>query len=265
MINEDKFLRKIEDFLIIEHDQGKKLQTFHRIENSDLYFHDLNIGVQLDAYKDIILREETAFELGGKDKSSFKFVYALKTSQEGKNDFKLINDYDFFLLGPEVDEISLSQVDFGIFILLFLQQDDIKEKLHLRNLNFISNSIEGFNIRSVPRRFWCKIHSQLLEKEFSFEILANAIHYLYLEKFDEIVHSTKIIIINSYPDSIEKFSHILSELKQEEKKKWSSKIKEWKENVGCDYDWSCEICPYRDQCDKIKVLLDTRQKYINDY
>ncbi|MFX0010981.1 MAG: hypothetical protein ACFE9R_11750, partial [Candidatus Hermodarchaeota archaeon] len=127
-------------------------------------------------------------------------------------------------------------------------------------LNFLSNGIEGFSIRTIPRRFWCRVSSSALQKGFSFELLGNAIIQLYFQKFKELVKSVEVIFINSYPDSIDRFIVLSSEIFAEIREKWKKKIDEWRKRIDCEYDWGCEICPYQEQCYDIKQILAFREE-----
>ena len=123
------------------------------------------INIKLDNYKEIILQEETKLELGGINRKSFSLVYALS-----KPIFKkLLNDKLITLIGPEIKDISESSIDFGMIILIGGKNITEKDQDAFKRFNFISNGIEGFLIRSVPRRFWCRISSAIIEKKFSFQ------------------------------------------------------------------------------------------------
>ena len=135
-----------------------------------------------------------------------------------------------------------------------------KEKDELKRLNFISNGIEGFSIRTIPRRFWCRISKPALQKGFSFEFLGNAIINLYKRKFKGLVKSVEVVFINSYPISIEQFIALSSDIFSKNKEKWKKKIEEWRKRIDCDYDWGCEICPYREECYNVKQVLVSREE-----
>jgi len=246
-------LKELRNFFIKEKNAGKKLRIFQPQSDISNYFKKFNINVDLDNNKEIILQEETALELGGVNRNSFSMIYDV-------NDLALIENGRITLLGYEIDETQDSSIDFGIFILIAPNDDRNKQIEEFKHLNFISNSIEGFMIRTIPRRFWCRINSQVIEKKFSFEFLGNAIIYLYKQKFGSFIKSIEIFIINSYPNSIQEFIKLSSEITKRSRERWKNKVEEWKKRIDCDYDWACEICPYQEDCYDIKKLLSTRNK-----
>ncbi|MFX1454961.1 MAG: hypothetical protein ACFFDB_06260 [Promethearchaeota archaeon] len=203
-----------------------------------------------------MLQEETQLELGGATKSSFSLIYPISSS-------KYIKNGRITLIGPEIKDISNKSIDFGMFILIGSYSTSEKDWNSLRQFNFISNGIEGFSIRSIPRRFWCRLNSRIIQNNFSFKFLGNAIFYLYSQKFKNLIENMEILFIVSHPDSISNFIKITSGITSEINKKWKSKIDKWKKNIDCEYDWGCEICPYREECYNIKEVLVERERIGN--
>lgn len=186
------------------------------------------------------------------NKKSFSMIYPV-------NEDDYIEDRKITLIGPEIDGIIDLNVDFGMLILIGGRKLTEDDKDLLRQFNFISNGIEGFLIRSIPRRFWCRINQDVVKKGFSFNFLGNAIIYLYKEKFKDLIDSIEILFINSYPDSIIELIKMSSAIWEQIREKWKNKVEEWKKRIDCDYDWGCEICPYQDDCQEIKEVLVERE------
>ncbi|MFW9999980.1 MAG: hypothetical protein ACFE9Q_07550 [Candidatus Hodarchaeota archaeon] len=252
MINKE-IIGNIRQFIINENRKGKLL-TYYKVK-SDLitYFKNQGIKVGLEENKEIILQEETHLELGGMERRSFSIVYPI-------NDSNLIDDGNIIILGPETHQILEKNVDFGLFIIIGVRSLSKKDYNEIKSLNFLSNGIEGFSIRTIPRRFWCRISKEVFKKDFSFEFLTNAIIYLYRQKFKDLIENIEIIIICSYPDSIENFIEISSDLTDKFREQFKAKIDEWKKRIDCEYDWGCEICPYQEECYNIKQVLVERER-----
>ncbi len=81
----------------------------------------------------------------------------------------------------------------------------------LRQFNLISNGIEGFLIRTIPRKFWCRISEKIM-KDFTFEFLGNAIFYLYKQRFKNLIESMEIFFVSTYPNVIDEFFRITSNI-----------------------------------------------------
>ncbi len=246
-------IEKIRDFLEQEQKSGKTLFSYPSRLNQTNSLTNFKIKIGLNKYKEIILEEETGLELGGMNKKSFSIVIPIK-------EINLINHGKISLLGREVNKIKEPAIDFGIILLIGIQDNTHINEDELRQLNFISNGIEGFSIRTIPRRFWCRISTSALQKGFSFEFLGNVIINLYKQKFKDLIKSVEVIFINSYPSSIEQFVVLSSDILSKVKEKWKKKIDEWRKRIDCDYDWGCEICPYQEECYNVKQVLVSREE-----
>jgi len=246
-------IEKLREFLEQEQNSGKTLFSYQSRLNQNNSLIDSKLKIGSNKYKEIILEEETGLELGGMNRKSFSIIFPIKDSQ-------LIEHGKITLLGKEVNKITEPTIDFGMMVLIGINNATEKEKDELKRLNFISNGIEGFSIRTIPRRFWCRINKSALQKGFSFEFLGNAIIYLYKRKFKGLVKSVEVIFINSYPSSIGQFIVLSSDILSTVKEKWKKKIDEWRKRIDCDYDWGCEICPYREECYNIKQVLVSREE-----
>ena len=246
-------IEKLRDFLEQEQISGKTLFSFRFGSNQINTVENSKIKIGLNGYKEIILEEETGLELGGLNRKSFSIIYPI-------NNARLIEHGQITLLGREINKIEEENIDFGMMILIGLNNGTDKEIDELSHLNFISNGIEGFSIRTIPRRFWCRISAPALKKGFSFEFLGNAIISLYQQKFKGLIKSIEVIFINSYQDSIEQFIVHLADIHSKVKDKWKNKIEEWRKRIDCDYDWGCEICPYQEACYDIKQVLVSREE-----
>ena len=247
-----KVIGKIREFIEKEANGGKIVNIYKKTPELSNYFKEMNIGVELDNFKEIILKEETKLELGGIDKKSFSLIYP-------SNELDHIQDGVITLIGPEINHISDQSIDFGIFILIGSKKINEKDFDALRHLSFISSGIEGFMIRTIPRRFWCRISENIIKK-FSFEFLGKAIIYLYKQEFEELITTMEIILINSYPDLIDEFIEVSSDIRKYIDSKWKDKIEKWKKRIDCDYDWECDDCLYYDTCEVVKEVLEERSK-----
>ncbi len=251
-MNIKNIIEKVRDFIDRQVQIENRVKFYEKRQMPLDFFKSLKIKVELGACKEIILQDETKLELGGAYNKSFSLIYPLHV-----RDF--IQNGKITLIGPEIKDISDSSVDFGIFMLIGFEKISQKDFDNLRHFNFVSNGIEGFMIRTIPRRFWCRINSDVVNN-FSFELLGNAIIYLYEQEYGHLIKSMEIVFINSDPDLIEEFTKITAEIREHLNEKWKDKINEWKNRIDCDYDWECEECPYIDTCEDVKEVLEERNK-----
>ena len=181
-MNIKNIIEKVRDFIDRQAQVENGVKFYEKRQKPLAFFKSLKIKVELGACKEIILQDETKLELGGAYNKSFSLIYPLHV-----RDF--IQNGKITLIGPEIKDISDSSVDFGIFMLIGFEKISQKDFDNLRHFNFVSNGIEGFMIRTIPRRFWCRINSDVVNS-FSFELLGNAIMYLYEQEYGHLAINT---------------------------------------------------------------------------
>lgn len=246
-------LSRIIEFFESQSKSSLPLRFFEIDESTDDFLKNMTIDIQLEKNKDIVLKEELGIELGGIEQTSYSLIYPTNEKLDDNRDF-------IYLLGEEINEIDSFSINFGLFILI--QLDDLEDTLfdNLRHFSFISDSIEGFSTRSIPRRFWCRINDKAVKNGFSFEFLGKAIIYLYKKKYGEYINSIKIFMMNSDKKSLEDLLNLISDMKTKINKRWKNKIDNWKKRIDCDYSWACEICPFLKACKNIQQILEERKK-----
>jgi CO dehydrogenase/acetyl-CoA synthase beta subunit len=248
-----KRLRSYTDSLVQD---GVELSLYEKKIDFDNYLESFQINVELNKHKAIILQDETGLELGGINKKSFSLVYPINSSK-----FKdYLRNGQITLIGPEIEKIVDSSVNFGMII--FIGGCRITENVinSLKHFNFVSNGIEGFLIRSIPRKFWCRISSKIIKRGFSFQLLGNAFFYLYEQKYGNLIESMEILFINTYSNIIDEYLSLSSKLRDHMNESWIRKIENWSKRIDCEYDWGCEMCPYQEECYEIKQVLIEREK-----
>ncbi|TET56760.1 MAG: hypothetical protein E3J52_11410 [Promethearchaeota archaeon] len=251
----EEFLDGLRNYINSESQKGKNVFIYKENLNPPKLFEKLNIKVELDKHKEIILQEETKLELGGINQKSFSLVYPFS-----ELDFiNTVKRGTITLIGLENKDIYDLSIDFGMIILIGGKNITEKDWDSLRQFNLISNGIEGFLIRTIPRKFWCRISENII-KDFTFEFLGNAIFYLYKQRFKDLIESMEIFFVNTYTNVIDEFIKITSKINSYINEKWLKKIENWKKRIDCEYDWGCEICPYQEECYEIKQVLVEREK-----
>ncbi len=251
----EEFLDGLRNYINSESQKGKNVFIYKENLNPPKLFEKLNIKVELDKHKEIILQEETKLELGGINQKSFSLVYPFS-----ELDFiNTVKRGTITLIGLENKDIYDLSIDFGMIILIGGKNITEKDWDSLRQFNLISNGIGGFLIRTIPRKFWCRISENII-KDFTFEFLGNAIFYLYKQRFKDLIESMEIFFVNTYTNLIDEFIKITSKINSYINEKWLKKIENWKKRIDCEYDWGCEICPYQEECYEIKQVLVEREK-----
>ncbi|MFX0021781.1 MAG: hypothetical protein ACFE9S_05610, partial [Candidatus Hermodarchaeota archaeon] len=91
------FLHELRTYINSASLKGKKVVTYNINPNPSELFRKLDIKVELDKHKEIILQEETRLELGGINKKSFSMIYPFSNP----NYINKLNNGRITLLGLE--------------------------------------------------------------------------------------------------------------------------------------------------------------------
>lgn len=247
-----EYLQNLRKIIEDIENNNENIKIYDAPQNLLEYLISVGLGVKLDSFKEIILEEETQIELGGIKNYSTSVIYPV-------SDKNCIRDGKIILIGPEIQEIQENNIDFGQIIIIAGENISESHYTDFQRLQFISDSIEGFMIRSIPRRFWCRISKDAIKKGFSFNLLGNSIIYLFKKQFPELIEAVEIIFISANEQNIKKFEEVISKIREIYKRNWAKKIEEWKERVDCNYDWVCEVCPFNETCYNISDIYELRK------
>jgi CO dehydrogenase/acetyl-CoA synthase beta subunit len=247
--------------------QGHKIDTYKNIlqkyssnKESHIYqikkdffesFGNLHKFINPNSYKDIILKDETKIELGGPNNKSILVIEPTTT----KN---LVDDGNITLIGSDLGNFLDKSIDFGLLIFIEFNKIFKNYKIDWNNLKYLSDGIEGFMIRSIPRKFWCRIDKKFFHGNYKFEYLGFAIYHLFKKQYSKEIKKLEITFISSNFDLIQNLIDLNREMIISENDSLRSKIDNWKDEINCEYNWNCQECPYIEECTKIKQILRRR-------
>ncbi len=210
----------------------------------------INFGV--NCYKNLVLEEDAGLELGGITNMSYSLIYPFP-------ELNILSSDQLLLLGSDVKELKKKSIDICLLIFIQCRGFESSDMDVLRRYSFISNGIEGFMIRSIPKKFWCRVHKKTLDKGFSFKLFAYIITQLYKTAFPQLVEYVSVLIIHSNTRAISEFIPLTSELVYDLNRKWLSEVNSWEKKVDCNYEWECKSCPYFETCSQIKRVVEGQE------
>ncbi|MHA1264032.1 MAG: hypothetical protein ACTSRS_02255 [Candidatus Helarchaeota archaeon] len=223
---------------------------------------NFDYGPSVETY--FLLKEDVYVELGPPQYESVAYIAITKTPSEVANG-------RITLIGPDVSDVpGGTSLNFGQ-ILLFggsQIQDLVYREIEREIFHF--KHLEGFMIRALPNKLWCRISKNVVFKGFSFETLGKALMIMYREKFP-FIESMEILFLTI--DSKQVFLELKvlgTEIRKTYIQKYSeslqtrlSKIVETveKQRPECDYPWSCDECDYTAVCDEVRDILEKMKRY----
>ncbi|MDP2724853.1 MAG: hypothetical protein Q8O44_01130, partial [Syntrophales bacterium] len=121
----------------------------------------------------------------------------------------------------------------------------------------ILGEIEGYMIRSVPRRMWTRVSNEAGGKGFSFENLGRALMAILRSKLAS-VEAMEVLFVTSSKEDIEALESIAVEV--EKVTNWFRKLKRSEGGLyECTTD-DCDDCEEKTVCDTVREVRVLRKQ-----
>lgn len=198
----------------------------------------------------VILKEETFVEMGNPLQGSSSMVLWTRQAE-------LIHDGLITWIGPDIPESAGQSLPFGQVILVGGSQMEEKELPRIERARDLSNHLEGYMIRHVPRKLWSRVSREAAGKGFSLETLGRALMAHYKGSFP-LLESVEILFVTSSKADVEELERIA--LEAQGKSLSLRKLSRSQDGAyECD-ELNCESCPEKPTCDTIRDVLVIRKK-----
>lgn len=214
---------------------------------SDLQY-GLPIRVGPGANRGIILRGDTAVELGNPTAGSCAFVLWTET-------LSLVRNGRITLIGRDIPEAPGASLPFGQ--VLVVAGDDLGAEEHqaLTQAQYIADQIEGYMVRSSSRNIWSRISKDAAAKGFCFETLGRALMAIYRSTLPK-VRAVEAVFITSSKEDVAQLNDVANEVREIGaeivKEHWKAK------GYDLDCDLDCRSCHDKDVCDDVRKIIAAR-------
>jgi len=220
----------------------------------------LPVGVGPVQGANIILKEDTAVELGSPDLGSCAFVLT-------SHDTSLVRDGVITLVGPDVPESVGRSLPFAQVLLVAGNELRDQHHLVLEQHHMISNRIEGYMVRLAPQRqrMWTRVSKSAVEKGFTFETLGRALMAVYKSELP-IIEAAEVVFVTSSSEDVEGLKGIAAEVQKERSEALSRRFKMQADGTyECTSEYvDCRSCPDEPICDEVRGLIRLRRKTRSD-
>jgi len=243
-------LARVREYVAAKKRQCRQVREINCSAEDEKLVGDLPLGVGVQKGSNIILKEDTFVELGNPSIASCAFV-VWSDSLSGVVDGRIT------LIGTDVQESEGKSLPFGQVIIVGGSRLKEEHYIDLEKTQYISDQIEGYMIRSVPRRVWSRVSREAAGTGFSFETLGRALMSIFKSRHP-LVQATEVIFVTSSKEDVNELDGIAAEVRQ-----FSGELRKWvRQNDGtyeCS-EYSCASCDEKELCDSIRGWIALRRK-----
>ncbi|MFX0136672.1 MAG: hypothetical protein ACFFDN_23745 [Candidatus Hodarchaeota archaeon] len=218
----------------------------------------LSINVGPGAGENILLKEDTFVELGSPQTASCAFIILINFPH-------LMDDGKITLIGPDILDADGKALNFGQVLLIGGAHITDEQYKSLERAQFVGDQIEGFMIRTVPQKLWCRISKNVVRKGISFENIGRAYMHIFKTKFP-LIEKMETIFVTSSREDVQDLEQIAKKVRGKYSKLFQKEMKERLEKIrsDCDNEWECDTCPDKPTCDEIEDMVQMSKKVSDD-
>jgi len=201
----------------------------------------------------VVLRKDTAVELGGVSEVSCAFTLAT-------SDTNLVRDATVNLRGRDIPDISAgSEIPFAQVILVAGRSLDADDLEVLGECQYAKGYIDGYLVRSTPGHVWSRVSVNLKAKGFDLASLGSAMRRMILARVPH-AESVEVIYITSAKEEVLALDPIRVE--------WQNRAHDlrkelWIErgiDIDCPYGGGhCGRCDKKETCDEVRKMTTSRK------
>ncbi|NVM27760.1 MAG: hypothetical protein HWN65_02870 [Candidatus Helarchaeota archaeon] len=220
----------------------------------------LNFKYDEEAETVFLLKEDVFVELGPPQYESVAYVAITRTPTE-------VRDGLITLIGPDIPKSEGKSMNFGQVLLFGGRNITALEYKELEREIFHLKNLEGFMIRALPNKLWCRVSKGVGRRGFSFETLGKALMISYKEKFPSIETMEILFVTTDAPRDFLELKVLGTEIRKEYIAQYSTHLKSRladlteKQRADCTNPWDCDECDYTEVCDEVRDIIDKMKAY----
>jgi CO dehydrogenase/acetyl-CoA synthase beta subunit len=221
-----------------------------RVWSADQSRIEKKVGTQ--AQSSLILKEDTALELGGPATAGTAFLL-------WTDDVSLVSDGRITLIGPDITETVETVIPFGQVILIGGMSLNKELQPGLERDLRDAEGVPGYAVRSTGGRIWSRVSRHAREKGFSLALLGSTI-LSQLHQNQAAVTFAEIVFVTSSVEDVQSLERIGAQvrklshdLRRERLKQVSGEVYECQSGIACD------VCTDNEVCTDIRQIVAIRK------
>ena len=242
-------LPRMRSYVAQKKEQGREVREIECDTRGERLVAGLPVSVGPDAEKGIILKEDTFVELGNPGVASCSFVV-------WSDEPSAVADGRITCIGPDIQHSEGQSLPFGQVVIVSGAELEEEHYPQLERTQYISDQIEGYMLRSVPRRVWSRVSNDAAARGFSFETLGRSLMSVF-RGMNPLVEATEVVFVTSSKEDVDQLDEIAADVR-----KFSGELKKLMRQEDGTYDcteYSCTTCDEKPVCDSIRDWVELRR------
>jgi CO dehydrogenase/acetyl-CoA synthase beta subunit len=221
-----------------------------RVWSADQSRIEKKVGTQ--AQSSLILKEDTAIELGGPATAGTAFLL-------WTDDVSLVSDGRVTLIGPDITETVETVIPFGQVILIGGMSLNKELQPGLERDLRDAECVPGYGVRSTGGRIWSRISRQAREKGLSLPRLGSTI-ISQLHQNQAAVTSAEIVFVTSSVEDVQSLERIGAQVRKLSHDLRRERLKQVSDDVyECQSGIACDVCTDNEVCTDIRQIVAIRK------
>jgi len=243
-------LPRVREYVAQKREEGRPIREIDCGAGAEGLLEALPVRVGPEVSKGIILKEDTFVELGNPSVASSSFVVWSDEPQA-------LEDGRITCIGPDLGASEGQSLPFGQVMIVCGAGLDEEHYLELERTQYTSDQIEGYMLRSVPRRVWGRVSKQAAASGFCLETLGRALMSIFREKHP-LIEAAEVLFVTSSKEDVDQLDGIAADVRQ-----FSGELRKLVRQQDGSYDcaeYNCTTCDEKTVCDSVREWIKVRRK-----
>jgi len=242
-------LPRVRDYVAQMKAQGREVREIDCDTRGDRLVAGLPVRVGPEVQEGIILAEDTFVELGNPGVASSSFLVwndALSAVVDGR----------ITCIGPDIRQSEGQSLPFGQVMILSGAELEEEHYPELERTQYTSSQIEGYMLRSVPRKVWSRVSKDAAAKGFCFDTLGRALMSVFRGKHP-LLEATEVVFVTSSKEDVVQLDGIGADVRR-----FSGELRKLVLQQDATYDcteYDCESCDDKPVCDSVRDWIKLRR------
>jgi CO dehydrogenase/acetyl-CoA synthase beta subunit len=243
-------LPRVRDYIANKKAEGREVREIQCDTRGARLLAGLPVRVGAEIETGIVLKEDTFVELGSPSAGSCAFVV-------WNDDLSEVVDGRITCIGPDIRNSEGQSLPFGQVMIVGGTELRGEHYPELERTQYASDQIEGYMLRSVPRRVWGRVSKEASAKGFCLETLGRALMCLFRGK-NPLLQATEVLFVTSCKEDVDQLDAIAEDVRE-----FSGELRKLIRQQDGTYDcteYDCDSCDDKPTCDSLRDWIKVRRK-----